>query len=149
LSIGNTGNAILSVTAISISGTDFNFPSPPSVPVTVPPGGIVTYTVRFAPTSIGLKSGSVTINSSDPITPSKVVSLSGTGVAPQISVSVPTLDFGSVNVLAFGDRSLSVGNDGNQVLTVSGMSFSGTDAASFGFAGTPPSFPQVVPPGGI
>src|SRR5262245_8105768 len=146
LAVGNTGNLNLSVTAISISGAEFSFATTPPVPVTIPPGGIINYTVRFAPTSIGSKSGTVSIASTDPMTPTKVVSLSGTGLGAVISVSVPALDYGNVNVLASADRSLSIGNDGNQILTVSSVGFSGTDASLFSIPATPP-FPAAPAPG--
>jgi len=147
LTVANTGNVPLTVFGLSISGSEFSFPTPPPSNVNLAPGGSWGYTVRFSPTSFGSKSGSVTLNSNDPVTPSKVVSLSGLGSAPVITTSVSTLEFGNVNALSSGDQSFYILNDGTMPLFVTGFGFSGTDASSFGFAGTPPASNQTLPPG--
>jgi hypothetical protein len=133
----NLGDANLVLTSISITGVGFSLISPPGTPWTIPPGGTTTLNVRLAPSSIGPKSGTVTIASNDPVTPSKTISLSGTGVAALITASPGTLNFGGVNVASHSDLSVILGNDGNQILTVTSETLSGPDAASFSLISGP------------
>lgn len=57
--IGNTGTAVLAVSGVTISGTDFSISKAPDG--TVPVGGTTTFNVKFSPTSPGAKTALVTI----------------------------------------------------------------------------------------
>lgn len=65
----------------------------PSLPVTVSPGGSLTFSVVFAPSKTGSHAGQVVIESSDADEPEVAVELSGEGMADYLSVS-PESGFG-------------------------------------------------------
>src|SRR4029079_3779348 len=75
LTIQNTGSENLLVNGVSMASGSypaFSVLANPGVPQTIPPGGSVVFTVKCAPgasSTNGLRTGSVTISSSDPITP--------------------------------------------------------------------------------
>jgi len=80
--IQNTGTATLNISGASVSGTGFSVVG--SVPSSISAGGSDTITVRFAPSSVGSHTGTLSINSDDPDTPTLNIGLNGTGdSAPQ------------------------------------------------------------------
>ena len=142
--VGNNGNQILTVTSQTISGTDAGSFSVVSSQLTPPydlsPGSTAGVTVRFAPTSAGVKSASLTFASNDPVTPNKAVTLQGTGVGPILTTTPPNLDFGNVHVGGSASLSLALGNGGGGTLTISALTISGMDASSFSLV-SPPATP--------
>jgi hypothetical protein len=79
--ISNIGAAALSITEISITDTTNFSLAPGTCGISVTPGGSCTALVTFSPQTVGDFNASLTINSTDPDSPSKVVSLSGNGDA--------------------------------------------------------------------
>ena len=77
LSVCNTGFTDLVVTGISSSNAQFSVPA--AYPVTIAAGACHVFTARFAPTSRGPKSATLTIASNDPVTPAAAVAASGLG----------------------------------------------------------------------
>ncbi|MFC7138134.1 choice-of-anchor D domain-containing protein [Halobaculum litoreum] len=77
VTVGNDGNATLSLDAVSLAGTDDRFSVASSPPATVAPGESTTVAVEFAPTRVGSASETLTVDSSDPDTPSVTVPVTG------------------------------------------------------------------------
>ena len=150
VTVQNSGSDPLNVGAFFFSGTSltsFSLVSPPTLPFVLAPGATIQLSVRFSPTSLGAKSASLSIISNDPISPTKVVTLAGTGVGAEITVSPAALSFGNVNVGESDQITLNVSNTGNRSLIPSGMSISGSDAASFPQEFSP--LPQLAPGSGV
>ncbi|MEO6727204.1 MAG: choice-of-anchor D domain-containing protein [Blastocatellia bacterium] len=78
LTISNTGSAPLNITSITSSNAQFTL-LPVTFPLTIAPGAQTQITVRFTPASAGAQTGTLTIASNDPATPSATVALSGVG----------------------------------------------------------------------
>ncbi len=78
--ISNTGGQDLTVSNISYSSSVF-LGGGGAVPQTIAGGGSWTFSVQFCPTAVQTYSGSVTIASDDPDTPTLTVPVSGTGTA--------------------------------------------------------------------
>src|SRR5262245_38515084 len=100
LTISNSGNLPLNVTALGISGVQanqFSLVSPPGTPFDVAAGGSQDLTVRCTPTSNGGKSATLTVTS-NATSGSGTVTLDCTGVDPQISIDTTTLGFPDTNV---------------------------------------------------
>ena len=78
--ITNAGLAtlVLAGTPVTVSGAGFSLVAQPAV-TSLAAGASVTFQVKFLPTAVGVDSGSVTISSNDPQTPSFSFSIQGTG----------------------------------------------------------------------
>jgi hypothetical protein len=135
-SVGNTGNADLVVTGVSITGTnpgDFGQTNDCS---TVAPSGSCTVSVTFHPSApTGTKTAVLTIASNDTAHSPVEITLTGTAGQPQIAVT-PSGSPHSFGAVALGGSStpfpFSVGNTGNANLVVSGVSITGTNPGDFG-----------------
>jgi len=85
--IQNTGSATLNISGTSAFGTGFSVVG--SVPSSISAGGSDAITVRFAPGSVGSHTGTLSINSNDPDTPTLNIGLNGEGEsAPQQVASI-------------------------------------------------------------
>ena len=109
----NKGKGSLIVSNLTLAGSDAftlteiassiqNFIQPGSLPRTLAANGAENWvlTLEFDPTSTNVQSGTLTVRSNDPDTPSLVVSLTGSGrPVPDIALTTPEAvetDFGSV-----------------------------------------------------
>ncbi|MES2836991.1 MAG: choice-of-anchor D domain-containing protein [Bacteroidota bacterium] len=76
--IENTGNATLSISTYSITGTDYSLIG--AMPTSVAASSVASFTLRFAPTALGTFTGSVTLTNNDANEGSYVVNLTGVSV---------------------------------------------------------------------
>lgn len=145
LDVCNTGTANLEVNSIASSNSQFAVTTPTSgYPVIISPDFCFPFQVRFTPTSIGLKSTTLTIASNDPSLPSVTVSATGNAGQPQIDTLIADGgDFGDVCVGDFKDLDLTIHNSGRCELSVTAISSSSLEFQTAGVM----SFPVVVAPG--
>jgi hypothetical protein len=141
VTISNTGNSSVSVSQISATGTGFST-SGITLPLSLAAGQSTSFGVSFAPTSAGSLSGSVSVVSNATNSPA-TISLSGTGIQPQISVTPSSVTFGNISVAATATQTISIRNPGTATLTVTQASIAGTGFTSSGL-----TLPLSVPPGG-
>ena len=87
LPVSNIGAAALTITSITSSNPQFTLVSP-SLPLTIAAGGQSQIAVRFAATSAGVQSGTLTLASNDPATPSASVALRGLGGSTPLPATV-------------------------------------------------------------
>lgn len=122
--IKNKGLLALSNLLVSFTGSDFLLDS--VLPTSIAPGEDELVTVKFAPTTIGVKTSTMTVLSNATNTPSYTIGLSGTATEPEIdveylSVSRPsggsTISLGNVNTGDTGTFTFFIHNDGNAPLT--------------------------------
>ena len=145
LTINNNGLCSLVVTGISSSSPDFKTATVVSFPLTVAPGTSLQVPIRFEPSSPGAKAGNLTVHSNDPLEPSAVVPVHGTGGQPVITTVVAdTGDFGSVCLRRFKDLMVTVANSGHCPLKVTNIASSSPE---FKVAQVL-SYPLTVAPGG-
>lgn len=155
--IENLGTGTLHLTGTptaSISGTDaaaFTVTSAPAA--TVSASSTQTFTVRFAPSTAGAKTATITIANDDSNEGSYTFSVTGTGViGPEINVKqgATSLASGSGSqtfgsVAAGGgtnDVVFTIENNGTTTLNLSGTpraALSGADAAEFSVTSAPPA----------
>jgi len=143
LTISNTGTADLTVSLLTLSGADFGI-SGIATPKTISAGQNAPVTLTFKPTLAGAVSGSLTITSNDPTTPSAVVSLTGTGSSTavgQLSPNPASVNFGNISTGSNASQQITLTNTGNAAATVSSITVSGT-----GFSLTGVSTPATVAP---
>jgi hypothetical protein len=128
--ITNTGNAPVSITTVSATGTGFSVSGGSNT--TLAPNQSVTVTVSFNPQAAGLASGTLSIASN---APTLNVSLSGTGTAPvQHSVSLAWDPSPSTNIVSYvlyrrtgvSGSFTKVGSTSNTVMTFTDTTVQGS-----------------------
>ena len=142
--IQNTGTLDLDLTDaspyVTVTGADFQLITPyPTTPVTSG-GGTTTFTVRFTPSSAGLKTGTVSIANSDSDENPYNFDIQGTGTTPEMNVyyqSTPAGDitdndttpsaaegseFGSTGVSTNVDHTFTIQNTGSGDLNLTDSS---------------------------
>jgi hypothetical protein len=140
LTINNAGGCTLTVNGISSSSSQFLVPNVVNFPIVIQPGDSTALPIRFQPTTLGAKSGLITINSNDPNTPNRITTVSGN--VPPGSVRVTgSSDFGTVCAGTQAEKTISVCNVGKCNLTVTNVSFVGP-CPDFVLVNNP--FPAVV-----
>jgi hypothetical protein len=150
VSIFNTGGADLLVDSVSVvaGAADFSVLPNPTQPIVVKPGAHVDVTVRFSPTSPGLKTGTLRIVSNDPDTPTFDIPMTGEGGSGDVNATLEADgDFGNVALGGFGVLTLEVLNQGTCNLEISNVTrvmgsadFSVGEVPGEGF----PSFPLIL-----
>lgn len=139
VTVTNNGTSPVTVTSTTTGGThagDFDTGSDTCTGSAIPPfGGQCFIGVTFTPAARGNRTGTLNIASTGPGSP-HVVSLAGRGIAPDISFSPESINFGNVEV---GETSpiqtLSITNTGDAPLNVSSFTITGTHAAEFDVGG--------------
>lgn len=134
VNLTNSGDAPLTINGISATA---GFSQTNSCGAVLNPNQNCGILVSFAPTSRGLKSGTLSINGNQP-SGSPAVSLSGTGVAP-VAVLTSSLSFGAQVVgTSSVPQSLTLSNNGDAFLDISSINVS----ANFSQANScPPGLP--------
>ncbi len=136
----NTDTSSITISQATASGAGFSL-SGLSLPLTLNAGSSATFTATFAPTAAGPASGSIQITS-NASNPSLAISLSGTGIQPQISATPSSVSFGSVATGTTSSQTIRLSNPGSANLTISQASVSGS-----GFSVTGLSVPIAITPG--
>jgi len=139
LTISNTGTANLALNTLTLGGVDaaqFQIVTEPGVPSFVASGASVTVTISLNAATVGAKTATYTINSSDPDTPNVVVTLNGMAtmpaVAPNIALSPGMLDFTDpAGGAASAPQTVTINNTGTQPLTITGFTLGGANGAEF------------------
>jgi hypothetical protein len=135
VTLTSTGNGILTISGISVTGNGFTA-SGPHLPISLSAGQSTTISVLFKPTASAADSGTVTI-SSNAVEPTMTVELSGTGTtAPTsvLSVSPASVAFGTVSVGSEVTKTVQLASTGTASVTISGMTFSGSGVSVSGLA---------------
>jgi hypothetical protein len=141
VTISNTGTSSVSISQIGENGAGFSTTGI-TLPLSLAAGQSTSFSVTFAPTSTGSLSGSVTVVSNATNSPA-AISLTGTGIQPQISVTPSSVGFGNVTVGVTNTQTLTIRNAGTATLNVSQASLAGTGFTSSGLV-----LPLSVPAGG-
>ena len=119
VTLTNTGTTPLFISNIAAAGSDFAQSN--TCPASLAGGANCAIQVTFTPTVSGSRSGTVTISDSDP-TGTQVVTLSGTGTGPVVSLAQTSLAFGNQNLNGTSAAQIvTLSNTGNGALTVSSV----------------------------
>jgi len=126
----NSGTSALTITAITITGTnksDF-LVSGITLPLILNPNETKGLSLQFTPTASGTETASIQFSSDSKTTES--IDLTGFGALVKLTSSVHELKISSSKVNSSGTSNLSLKNDGN--IDISGtISLSGADASMF------------------
>jgi len=122
VTLKNTGTATLTINSIAASG-DFAQTSTCGSSVAI--NASCTITVTFTPTAEGTRTGSVSISDNASGSP-QAVTLTGTGLAPLVSLSPTTLTFSSQTVgTTSSPQNVTLTNTGNSSLSITSITISG------------------------
>jgi hypothetical protein len=121
LTLLNSGPCTLTVTSISSSTSEFVVPNVLTYPIRIAPGTAVDVPIRFAPTSFGAKSATITIASDDPAR-TKTVHVLGNAPSGKLAVTGSTC-IGGVKACCLGERTIAICNVGDCKLHVTNVAF--------------------------
>jgi len=170
--IDNDGTLDLDIASLVLSGTDVTSFSivTPATPFTVTAGSTQTVTVRFTPTTIGVKNATLTINNNDADEGTCTILLQGTGTTPEQEINVEgnlgafpdiangdstpsSLDntlFAAQNIGSAQTKSYRIQNIGTANLDISSITVGGVNPGDFTVSLNPAPFtvtPGQNPPG--
>jgi hypothetical protein len=131
VTISSTGTSPLLINSITIAGTNAgDFAQTNNCGSSLAPGSSCTINVTFAPTAAGLRSATLSISDNVPGTPT--VALSGTGVAPVVSLSRTSITFATrLDFTTSSATNVTVRNTGTATLTLNSITITGTNAGDF------------------
>ena len=135
LSIRNTGTADLSVSGLSFSGANVDEFTQTHDCATVSVGKACSIILVFTPKATGERSASLVLqhNASGSTTS---VPITGTGVAPKLSVSPSSINFGDRATGSISQTEvITLKSSGTAALSVRGISIVGSDAGDFSQSG--------------
>jgi hypothetical protein len=136
----NTGGVNTMVSAATASGTGFSVSG--FTAGTLTPGQSMSFTVKYAPTTAGTSTGTVTVTS-NASNPSLSIPLSGTAVTPATLAASPTsLTYTNITVGQTSNQTQKVTNTGGTSATISAVAAAGT---GFSISGITP--PVTLTPG--
>jgi hypothetical protein len=121
LILNNSGHCPVTVSGITSSSPDFLGPQVLSFPLLIDPGDSLPVPVRFAPSSLGAKSATITVTSSDPSSP-HTITVNGEAPSGKLAVT-GSLCFGGVKACCRAERTISICNVGECALHVASVAF--------------------------
>ena len=125
VTLSNTGDATLQISGISISQTFGDFAQTNNCGSSLAPSASCVISVTFTPLASGARSGTLTF-STNTSAASPTVSLSGTGIAPQMSESPRSLTFGSQLVgTTSAAQAITLSNPGSAPLPITSITTTG------------------------
>ena len=131
----NSGTAAVSITSIAVTGagaTSFVFANSCGTSLAV--GASCTIHGHFAPATTGALKAAIAITDSASTSPQSIA-LSGTGLAPPVTLSATSLSFGSTTVdTSSGSQSVTMTNTGTAALSITSIAVTGAKASEFVFA---------------
>ncbi len=142
VTINNSGGCDLRISNITSSDPEFKTATVMSFPVVIQAGTSTHIPIRLEPTSLGMKAGTITFNSNDPVTPVKNIPVSGNTPPGSLRLTGST-DFGDVCPGVLAEKQLAVCNVGTCNLNVSSVGFVGA-CPNFTLVNNP--FPAAVSP---
>jgi len=134
VTVTNAGTGNLNISTVTMGGTnasDFAKSADTCTGATITPNSTCTVSVTFTPSATGSRSASLSF-ANNASNSQQTVTLSGTGTAPVVSLSAPSLSFGSqLMSTASAVQSETVTNTGTANLTISTVMMGGTNASDF------------------
>ncbi len=150
LKVCNTGNGNLSVNPIISSNPKFAVTTPSGgYPVVISPDFCFPFEVTFTPTGVGPQTGTLTIPTDDPSTPTVTVQATGQSGAGALGLS-PNQRFVPTVIQSLGtcqsSKPFVISNTGTCDLTITNVALGGPNASDYFLSGLP-AFPIILEPG--
>ena len=133
VTLSNGGTAAISISSISISGTDASdfAISAKTCGASLAGSGSCTVSITFAPSAPGSRIATLAFTDSAGNSP-QTVSLSGTGNAANVSITPSTLSFTATSIgSTTAAQTVTLSNGGTASINISSIAISGTNAGDF------------------
>lgn len=132
IQLKNAGNAALSFSQVTVSGTGFNVTGL-STASTIPAGGSISFNVAFTPMSAASSTGSIVLSTNgSPAQLTIPLNGAGTTATKVLSLSTTNVAFGTVALGSDHTQTVNVTNTGNANVTIAGLSYSGIGFSATG-----------------
>jgi hypothetical protein len=130
VTVKNSGAATLTITGITIGGTNpGDFSRTTTCGATLSAGTSCTITVKFSPTASGTRTAALNLTDNAPDSP-QTVTLTGTGTA--VKLSPTSLGFGTAAIgTSTAPKTVTLTNVGTTTLTISGFTVTGLNAGDY------------------
>jgi len=117
----NNGTAVLNVSDVDATDPALTVESPvgPTAAFTLDPGRVALFSLRWDPTVAGPLSANVRVHSDDPVSPTKLIPVTGNAIIAPVAVHSPASFTESLNAGDIVTRSLHLENQGGSNLTFS------------------------------
>jgi len=139
VTITNTGNTSLTISGITVSAKDFSV-SGISAPSSLASGQNAVMNVTFNPKASEQVTGNVTVTTSEGM--SDVITVSGIGVQPGLTITPQSASFGNVSVGSPSTQTIQLTNSGTGTLTITQVGVAGS-----GFSTSTLALPLSLNPG--
>jgi hypothetical protein len=128
----NSGSAPLTINSITLSGANLgDYSQTNNCGASVAAGASCSISTIFTPTAAGIRTASLSVSDSASGSP-QTVPLTGTGIAPVVSLSPGSITFANQAVGTSGPVSvLTLSNTGNATLTINSIGVTGTNSGDF------------------
>ena len=148
VTLTNSGNAALTITAIGLGGTnaaDFGQTNTcPISPSTLAAGANCTLSVSFSPSASGSRTASISVTDNAGGSP-QAVPLTGTGTAPAVTLGPASLSFASQPVgTTSAAQTTTLTNSGTAALAITAIAVAGANAGDFTQTTTCPLNPATL-----
>jgi hypothetical protein len=132
MTLSNPGNAALTITGISVTGTNASsFSQTNNCGASLAAGANCTITVTFTPASAASLTAAISVVDTATGSP-QTATLTGTGTAPQAVLSPNPLAFpNTTEGVSAATMPMTLSNPGNAALSITGISVTGANASSF------------------
>jgi len=128
--VSNNGTSATTV-SVAASGDFAQTNNCPVSPATLAPAASCTVSVTFKPTATGIRNGAITVTDPLPGSP-QTVALTGTGVAPVVTLGGSSISFGNQIVgMSSSVQMVTLSNTGTATLTISSIAITGTNSGDF------------------
>jgi hypothetical protein len=130
ITLTNIGTTALSITAITITGTNAaDFTQTHTCGASLAAGAKCTFSITFTPSAIGARSASLSVTDSAAGSP-QLIPLTGVGTTAKLAPA--TLNFGSVTVgTTSAAKIITLTNIGTTAITITGIGITGAAAGDF------------------
>ncbi len=121
--ITNSGNTSVSISQVTVNAKDFQV-SGITTPFTLTAGQTAAMSVSFSPSTSESVTGNIEVASSQGAT--AVISVSGNGVQPSLTITPSSASFGNVTVGSPATQTIQLSNSGTGTLSVTQVSVAGS-----------------------
>jgi len=130
VTLTNSGSAVLTISLISVTGTDpKDYTETNNCGSSLAIGAVCTINVVFDPTNTGSRTADLSVADNAPLSP-QTVTLSGTG-EKALTVSPKSLGYGTIKVGSTSTKTVTLTNASTSAISVTSLKFTGSDATDF------------------